>query len=106
MLEESGGVRETKVIAGEGFVRPIGPLVVTYDGQEVRLIPGRHRLNPDCELVQMQPEKFELCLKEGDRTTAPMRFRTALQVADRAIQKELARARASAAGGDDPEWRL
>ena len=106
MFEESGGVRETKVIAGEGFVRPISPMVVTYDGQEVRLIPGMHRLDPDCELVQKQPEKFELCLKEGDRTTAPMRFRTALQVADRAIQTDLDRARASGAGGDDAGWRL
>jgi hypothetical protein len=104
MLEESGGVRETRVIAGEGMVRPISPVIVTYDGRETRLIPGRHRLDPDCELVQREPERFELCMPKDDRTTAPMRFRTALEVAERAIVKELARARAG--DGDDASWRL
>jgi hypothetical protein len=106
MLEESCGIRETKVIQGEGMVTPVSPMIATYDGREVRLIPGRHRLDPDCELVQKQPERFELCMPKDDRTTAPMRFRTALQVAERAIQKDLDRARASGAGEDDAGWRL
>jgi hypothetical protein len=106
MYECSGGIRETKIIAGEGMVQPVSPMIATYDGREVRLIPGRHRLDPDCAIVQEQPDRFELCMPKDDRTTAPMRFRTALQVAERAIQKDLDRARASGAGGEDTSWRL
>ena len=103
MFETSGGVREQRVIAGEGMVRPMSPMIVSYEGQELRLIPGRHRLDPESPIVRDQPEKFELCL-DDDRSDAPYRFQGVLRTADRAIEKELARARARC--GEDASWRL
>jgi len=104
MFESSGGERERRVIAGEGMVRPISPMIVHYEGREERLIPGRHRLDPDHPIVRDQPERFELCLEKGDRTDTPYRFRSVLRAADREVEKRLARARAR--GGEDTSWRL
>jgi hypothetical protein len=43
----------------------------------------RHRFSPDHPLVLEAPDNFELCMKHGDRTDAPDRFRHALRAADR-----------------------
>lgn len=44
MVEESGGVRDRKVLAGEGMVTPVRPIIV--NGGKERLSPSGTALTP------------------------------------------------------------
>jgi hypothetical protein len=60
MVEESGGVRDLKILAGERMLTPVRP-IVSRDGKQ-RYFPKRHRFSVDAELVRERPELFELCM--------------------------------------------
>jgi hypothetical protein len=112
MVEESGGVRDLKILAGEGMLTPVRP-IISRDGKQ-RYFPKRHRFSVDAELVRERPELFQLCMPKRDRTTARAEFRATLEAAERAVARDLATARGGGAyaphvadsrRGREP-WRL
>jgi hypothetical protein len=65
----SDGRRPRRVLAGEGMVTPVKPLVLNEGDGDERLYPGRDRLAPDHAAVRARPEHFRPAMK-GDKVTA------------------------------------
>ena len=82
------GRRRQKVIRGTDMVTPERPLVMTENGRDEELIPGRDRLSKRHPLVVKNPELFRPCDSEDIET-----IRTSSQAR---------RAQTASPGGDDP----
>ena len=103
------GRRRQKVIRGTDMVTPERPLVMTENGRDEELIPGRDRLSKRHPLVVKNPELFRPCDSEDIET-----IRTHRKLAERKLRRlgETTRAetrppRKFSLGPDrSPEWRL
>jgi hypothetical protein len=104
-FETAHGVRVVRrVMAGEGMVTPVRPLLI--DGKQAE--PGRERFASDHELVRLRPELFRPCDSRDRRTHED--HRDMLVRAQRSLERELGSDRTFGLGGgrkgSRPSWAL
>jgi hypothetical protein len=89
----STGRRPRRVMAGEGMVTPVEPLLLTENGKTEEFLPGGHRFVRDYPLVLKHPEWFEPCDPRDFDTYR--RHRRLLEGTRRRLERELGTIRAS-----------
>ncbi len=73
-IETSNGARGRRSkLAGEGLVRPISPMQITYEGVRETIHPTRDRFAVEHEVVVQRPELFTPCNRRDSRTATELR---------------------------------